>query len=165
MRRSAFVSTYSVPQLHRDSGSKRLFDLMRLMRKHGWDVTFVAATGIHDEIDARRLQRLGITVYDAELIDVGSLAASARFDIALFAFWQIAEHMAPLFRAHSPARASLSTRSTRSSFESPSRFPRRAVGRPGGAPRRRLRGRDRGGAERLRRRRLRAHRLARRKRS
>jgi glycosyltransferase involved in cell wall biosynthesis len=102
MTRSAFVSTYSVPHVHRDSGSKRLFDLMFLMRKHSWDVTFVAATGIHDEIDARRLQRLGIAVYDAELVDVRSLAASARFDIALFAFWQIAEHMAPLFRAHSP---------------------------------------------------------------
>ena len=102
MTRRAFVSTYSVPQVHRDSGSKRLFDLMRFMRERGWDVTFVAATGIHDEIDARRLRRLGVTVYDAELIDVGSLAATARFDIALFAFWQIAEHMAPLFRAHSP---------------------------------------------------------------
>ena len=102
MRRRVFVSTYSVPQLHRDSGSKRLFDLMRLMCKNGWDVTFVAATGIHDEVDARRLRRLGITVYNGEVLDVGSLAATARFDIALFAFWQIAEQMAPLFRAHSP---------------------------------------------------------------
>ena len=72
------------------------------MRKNGWDVTFVAATGIHDEADARRLRRLGITVYNAEVLDVGSLAATARFDIALFAFWQIAEYMAPLFRANSP---------------------------------------------------------------
>jgi len=102
MRRRVFVSTYSVPQLHRDSGSKRLFDLMRLMRKHGWDVTFVAATGVHDEVDARRLRRLGITVYDAERLDLESLARTTRFDIALFAFWEIAGHMAPLFRAHSP---------------------------------------------------------------
>ena len=98
----AFVSTYSAPQVNRDAGSKRLFDLMRFMRDRGWDVTFVAAAGIHDEIDARRLRRLGITVYDGELIDVGALAARARFDIALFAFWQIAEHFAPLFRALSP---------------------------------------------------------------
>ena len=69
MTRSAFVSTYSVPRPHRDSGSKRLFDLMRFLRARGWDVTFVAATGIHDEVDARRLRRLGITVYDAELTE------------------------------------------------------------------------------------------------
>jgi glycosyltransferase involved in cell wall biosynthesis len=75
---------------------------MRFMRDRGWEVTFVAAAGIHDEIDALRLRRLGVIVYDGELIDVGTLAARARFDIALFAFWQIAEHLAPLFRAHSP---------------------------------------------------------------
>ena len=101
--RRAFVSTYAVPQMHRDSGSKRLFDLMRFMREGGWDVTFVAATGIHDGAGARRLRRLGVTVYDAELTDVGALAATGCFDIALFAFWQIAEHMMPLFRAHSPS--------------------------------------------------------------
>ncbi len=102
MIRSAFVSTYSVPRPHRDSGSKRLFDLMRFLRARGWDVTFVAAAGIHDEVDARRLRRLGITVYDAELTSIEMLAESARFDVALFAFWQIAELMVPLFRAHSP---------------------------------------------------------------
>jgi Glycosyltransferase WbsX/Glycosyl transferases group 1 len=102
MTRRAFVSTYSAPQLYRDAGSKRLFDLMRFMRDRGWEVTFVAAAGIHDETDARRLRRLGIMVYDAELIDVVALASAACFDISLFAFWQIAEHMAPLFRAHSP---------------------------------------------------------------
>jgi len=102
MKRRAFVSTYSVPALHRDSGSKRLFDLMRLMRARGWEVTFAAAAGIYDEVDARRLRRLGIAVYDAETIDLAALAASARFDIALFAFWQIAEQMAPLFRTQSP---------------------------------------------------------------
>lgn len=101
--RHAFVSTYAVPQMHRDSGSKRLIDLMRFMREGGWDVTFVAATGIHDGAGARRLRRLGVTVYDAELTDVGALAATGCFDIALFAFWQIAEHMMPLFRAHSPS--------------------------------------------------------------
>jgi len=100
--RRAFVSTYNVPPLHRDSGSKRLFDVMGAMRKQGWDVTFVAALGIHNEIDARRLRRLGVTVYDARLIDVEALVATGSFDIALFAFWQVAEYMAPLFRARSP---------------------------------------------------------------
>ena len=102
MKRRAFVSTYSVPQPHRDSGSKRLFDLMRFMRERDWEVTFVAATGFHNEVDARRLRRLGIAVYDAELLNVEALAATGRFDLALFAFWQIAELMAPLFREHSP---------------------------------------------------------------
>jgi glycosyltransferase involved in cell wall biosynthesis len=102
MTRSAFVSTYGVPRPHRDSGSKRLFDLMRFLRARGWDLTFVAAAGIHDEVDARRLRRLGITVYDAELTSIELLAETAQFDIALFAFWQIAELMLPLFRAHSP---------------------------------------------------------------
>ena len=102
MTRSALVSTYSVPRPHRDSGSKRLFDLMRFLRARGWDVTFVAAAGIHDEVDARSLRRLGIAVYDAELSSIEVLAESAQFDIALFAFWQIAELMVPLIRAHSP---------------------------------------------------------------
>jgi glycosyltransferase involved in cell wall biosynthesis len=75
---------------------------MRFMRNRDWEVTFVAAAGIHDEMDARRLRRLGVVVYDGELIDVEALATRERFDIALFAFWQIAEHIAPLFRAYSP---------------------------------------------------------------
>jgi glycosyltransferase involved in cell wall biosynthesis len=100
--RHAFVSTYFFPKPHRDSGSKRLFDMMCAMRKHGWDVTFVSAVPSHDEIDARPLRRLGVTVYDAEQVDVEDLAATSSFDVALFAFWQIAEYMAPLFRDRSP---------------------------------------------------------------
>ena len=100
--RRAFVSTFFVPKPHRDSGSKRLFDMMRAMRKQGWDVTFVPTRGIDDEIDARRLRRIGVTVYDTEQIDVETLAATGSFDVALFAFWQIAEQMTPLFRVRSP---------------------------------------------------------------
>ena len=132
----AFVSTYSAPQVHRDAGSKRLFDLMRFMRDRGWEVTFVAAAGIHDEIDARRLRRLGITVYDGELIDVGALAARARFDIALFAFWQIAEHMAPLFRAHSPdTRIVIDSVDAQFLRDARRAFRAGPSGGPGGAPR------------------------------
>jgi len=102
VKRRAFVSTFFVPKPHRDSGSKRLFDMMRALRRQGWDVTFVAAMRIDDEIDARRLRRLGVIVYDAAQIDVEALAATGSFDVALFAFWQIAEQMVPLFRARSP---------------------------------------------------------------
>src|SRR5581483_1447239 len=102
MMRRAFVSTFSVPKPLRDSGSKRLFDMMRALRTQGWEVTFFAAMKSDDEIDARRLRRLGVTVYNAEQTDVETLAATGSFDLALFAFWQIAEQMAPLFRARSP---------------------------------------------------------------
>src|SRR5262249_51013420 len=50
----------------------------------------------------RRLRRLGVSVYDTAQIDVETLVATGSFDIALFAFWQIAEQMVPLFRARSP---------------------------------------------------------------
>lgn len=102
MTRRAFVSTFTVPRPYRDSGSKRLFDMMRALRTQGWEVTFVAAIKTDRETDARRLRRLGVTVYDAEQVDLETLAGTGSFDVALFAFWQVAEYMAPLFRARSP---------------------------------------------------------------
>src|SRR5262249_53783017 len=109
------VASYYVPQGDRDSGARRLFDFIRFLRDDGWSVDFISANGLGDKRYVQGLLRLGVAVHDdAPTGKPGSddftlsdrfapLATVAAFDLALLAFWPIAEFYLPLLRRISPS--------------------------------------------------------------
>ena len=80
-----------MPEFDRDSGSKRVLDLIDRLREIGWAVTFVS---FHANCSRRYvdvLQQRGVAVYAGAAEQLPSLVASGIFDLALFGLWHIAE--------------------------------------------------------------------------
>lgn len=100
--RSALVCSYYAPHADRDSGSRRLLNLMRLLREDGWSVSFAASNGLGDAHHLRALRQQGIALYDASTQSMEELLSNFRFDLALFAFWPTAEYYLPMVRRHAP---------------------------------------------------------------
>lgn len=91
-----------VPQYDRDSGSRRLLDLVTFLREAGWDVTFVADEWNYEPRYARALQQRGIPVYTGSRRWIESLFEYGTFEVALFGLWHIAEPHIPAIRRISP---------------------------------------------------------------
>jgi glycosyltransferase involved in cell wall biosynthesis len=102
VRRQALVATYGPPQYDRDSGSRRVLDMMLFLRDADWDVTFLAANGLTPVRYARELRRRGIAAYDGRSADTEALVADGAFELALLSFWQVGERYGTLVRKHSP---------------------------------------------------------------
>jgi glycosyltransferase involved in cell wall biosynthesis len=100
--RRALICSYYAPSIDGDSGARRVLDHMEFLRSDGWAVDFYAANGVNDEVAARRLRARGVGVYDDACVDFDALVGTGAFDLALFAFWQPAEHLMPSVRALSP---------------------------------------------------------------
>ncbi len=111
--RRVLMASYDVPRDDRDAGARRLFDLTVFLKEAGWSIDFIAANGVGDPRHARMLQQWGVAVHgdsgftvapdkqrSASVVEL--LAQVNVFDLALFAFWPIAELYAPLLRQHCP---------------------------------------------------------------
>jgi GT2 family glycosyltransferase len=105
------VSAPMVPEFDREGGSRRLFHLIEYLVADGWSVTFLAPQGQRTNRYKRILEQLGVCVYlegDTPLIgeayatEAERLFAIARFDVAILAFWNLAEQYMPLIRRSSP---------------------------------------------------------------
>jgi glycosyltransferase involved in cell wall biosynthesis len=107
------MASYNVPQDDRDCGSRRLFDFVCFLRAAGWGVDFIAANGLGEPRYARALRQMGVAVHDdspqqrwsnesAPSERLERLVRGAAFDVALFAFWPVAELYLPLVRRLSP---------------------------------------------------------------
>jgi glycosyltransferase involved in cell wall biosynthesis len=107
------VASYTIPQDDRDGGSRRLFDMVCFLREAGWAVDYVAASRLGEDRYVRVMQRIGVAVHDdsrrparagepARSDVVDPLVRTAAFDIALLAFWPVAELYLPVIRRHSP---------------------------------------------------------------
>jgi glycosyltransferase involved in cell wall biosynthesis len=101
-RRRAIVLSYYPPDPRGDSGSKRIVEHMGWLQAAGWTVDFFATNGIPDAHAAGAVRRMGIGVYAPETAPLESLLEAGQHDLALFAFWQTAEHHMPLVRDLSP---------------------------------------------------------------
>jgi len=105
------VCSSHLPDYDRASGSLRIFHLVELLQEAGWAVSFLAHDATGGERYAKILQQRGVAVYagpksvmagDEYLSDVTELIANGRFDLAILAFWYIAEQYLPLIRSLSP---------------------------------------------------------------
>ncbi|MBV9358516.1 MAG: glycosyltransferase, partial [Chloroflexi bacterium] len=102
--RRALVCAPLMPEFDRQSGERRIWHLVEFLRGAGWRVTFVSEHGQAESRYLRMLQQAGVASYvAADRRDFEMLLRSQRFDIALLAFWHVAERFIPIIRALSPA--------------------------------------------------------------
>lgn len=91
-----------MPQYDRDSGSRRVLDLITFLQDAGWNVTFVAEHSKYDPRYAHFLQQRGVAVYTGSKIWLEQLVRMVNFDLAVFGLWHIAEPYLPFIRRFSP---------------------------------------------------------------
>ncbi len=100
--RRALVMAPVMPEFDRESGSRRIHDLLMFLREAGWAVTFVAQRAPDGERYRRLLQQAGIAVFVGfdELTD--HIMSGEHYDVVLFEFWNIAEQHLAFIRRASP---------------------------------------------------------------
>jgi len=91
-----------MPAYDRESGSQRIFDLIEFLREAGWTVSFAAKTANGDERYAKILRQRGVATF-LEFNRLEQVIGAGRFDLAILAFWHIAEPLIPAIRQLSPA--------------------------------------------------------------
>jgi glycosyltransferase involved in cell wall biosynthesis len=97
----ALVCAPRLPEFDRESGARRLFDLMTSLCEAGWCVSF--ATPQQDgERYAHHLRQRGIATWTGQPGELELLLSAGRFDLALLSFWHHAEPLLPLIRRLSP---------------------------------------------------------------
>src|SRR5713226_5721750 len=102
MRRHALIASYYVPQAALDSSSRRLLHFIDFLLADGWNVSVAAKNLSGPEHSASLLRQRGIAIYQLRKQTVEELVSSQRFDVALLAFWHIAEPLINTFRRFSP---------------------------------------------------------------
>jgi GT2 family glycosyltransferase len=109
--RRALVVLPTMPEMDREGGSRRAFHLVELLVGEGWTTSVVVQNASGGERYARSLRQLGVATYSGfetrgagsdYLPDLGELLAVEPFDVALVAFWHVAERHLPVLRARSP---------------------------------------------------------------
>ncbi|MEO8215671.1 MAG: glycosyltransferase [Acidobacteriota bacterium] len=110
-RKRILVINHTVPEYDRESGSKRLFDILGFLVEDGWAVSFMAGWVPGGERYVRELQQMGIATFEKGFLPLNDpayeheahrLIVNGCFDAALICFWHIAEHWTPLIRTVSP---------------------------------------------------------------
>ena len=102
-RGRALVIAPWLPESDRESGLRRLSDLIDMLLDRGWEVTFGC---LHPRSDKERyvheLELRGVETH-APLESLDSIRDPDRFGLAILAFWQVAERFLPELRRVSPS--------------------------------------------------------------
>jgi O-antigen biosynthesis protein len=98
----ALVCAPLLPEFDRESGSRRIHDLVQFLQDLGWSVSFVAQNAEKADRYVHRLQQAGVATYCGFGKETEALFASGQLDLAIFAFWYLAEQHAPALRRLSP---------------------------------------------------------------
>ncbi|WP_456439428.1 glycosyltransferase [Caldithrix abyssi] len=107
-----------LPLWDRASGSLRLFNYLKILKKQGHHITFIARLGSTDPKYKHTMQQLGIEVYenDERALNFAGYAVNTKwpeipyqiifkerkFDLAILSFWQIARYYMGVIRKLSP---------------------------------------------------------------
>ncbi|HYG34058.1 MAG TPA: hypothetical protein VEC99_04710, partial [Clostridia bacterium] len=83
INKRALVSFSYPPEFDRDSGSRRILNLIELLVAQGWSVTFVASSRVGSPRYIRALQQRGVVVLDGSKIRTEELLTSVQFGLAL----------------------------------------------------------------------------------
>jgi len=98
----ALVCAPLPPEYDQEAGSRRIYHTITFLLDAGWRVAFVCENAPANSRHLRHLRQLGVSTYvgfgerTQELIEAGS------FDLAVFAFWQLASDHADIVRRLSP---------------------------------------------------------------
>jgi GT2 family glycosyltransferase/glycosyltransferase involved in cell wall biosynthesis/Flp pilus assembly protein TadD len=115
--KSILVTSPSFPMFDRAAGSLYLLNILKILRKMNFSITFIAGNSVLHERYQPVLQELGIETYAGDQdamhhfgyegsypkIDYERLFRERKFDIALIDFWYQAEYYLPLIRRYSPS--------------------------------------------------------------
>jgi hypothetical protein len=99
----ALVISPRLPEFDRESGLLRVSRLIDMLRRRGWQVTFgCLRTPTDPERYAHELEQRGVEVH-APLRKLDSIRDVGEFDLAIIAFWHVAERFLPELREASPS--------------------------------------------------------------
>ena len=101
MKRRAIVCAPRLPEYDRECGSRRILDLVDFLIEDGWDVSYVALSDGEARY-VRMLQRRGVATWTGLSAEVEEAISAMQFDLALLAFWSVAEQFIPIVRRLSP---------------------------------------------------------------
>jgi glycosyltransferase involved in cell wall biosynthesis len=101
--RRLLVCAPLLPEYDRQGGSRRIFHLVQFACDMGWAVSFVAESGNRGDRYRKALQQMGVATYVGFGSRTDDLIRVGRFDIAICAFWYVAEKYMPRIRELSPA--------------------------------------------------------------
>ena len=101
-RGNVLVASYIAPRPDRDSGSRRLDDMLASLQEDGWSVTFVTTRVDPEQRYADALRRRGIGVFHLDATELADLASAVGFDLAMLVFWPTAELFLPVLRRVAP---------------------------------------------------------------
>lgn len=99
----ALVCAPLPPEHDKESGSRRIYHMIQLLRAEGWFVAFVCESAPTDSPHVRHLRQLGVPTYIGFDGPTPDLVEAGEFDLAIFAFWYMADRYADLVRRRSPA--------------------------------------------------------------
>jgi glycosyltransferase involved in cell wall biosynthesis len=101
--RRALVISPRLPEFDRESGLLRILHLVEMLQRRGWEVTFgCLRTPTDPERYARELEQRGVEVH-APLRKLDGIRDVAGFDLAIVAFWHVAERFLPELRDACPS--------------------------------------------------------------
>lgn len=101
-RGNVLVASYIAPRPDRDSGSRRLDDMLTTLLDDGWTVTFATTRPDPERRYPDALRRRGIGTFHLRAEELADLAGAVGFDLALLAFWPTAELYLPVLRRVAP---------------------------------------------------------------
>jgi O-antigen biosynthesis protein len=105
------VCAPTMPAYDREGGSRRVFHFISCLRNAGHAVAFFAFNGTDGDRYAHVLQQMGVPVYvgphttgagDNYVSGPEDLVMHGQFDLAIIAFWHVAEYLIPILRSLSP---------------------------------------------------------------
>ena len=101
--RRALVISPRLPEFDRESGLLRVLHVIEMLQRRGWEVTFgCLRTPTDPERYARVLEQRGVEVH-APLRKLDSIRDVDGFDLAIIAFWHVAERFLPELREGAPS--------------------------------------------------------------
>ena len=98
----ALICSYYLPQPDVDTSSRRLLHFANFLVEDGWEVVVAAKNAENIDRCSRSLRHLGIAIYPFDRAQLEQLLATQTIDLALLAFWHIAEPMINVIRRASP---------------------------------------------------------------
>ncbi|MFE9451619.1 glycosyltransferase family 4 protein [Streptomyces sp. NPDC006739] len=100
--RRVLLCAPQLPDFDRQSGSRRMQDFLRLFTDTGVQVTFLTDSTQGQQRYADLLRRRGVVLRTTAEEGWPRMLASGRFDVAVVAFWHLAERLLPVLRAYAP---------------------------------------------------------------
>ena len=91
-----------LPEFDREAGSRRLFHHAEMLREAGWAVSYVTENPHGERRYVRALEEIGCAVYLGFGPQVDTLFALGQVDLAIIAFWYLAEQHMRRIRSLSP---------------------------------------------------------------